>query len=305
MTSELADQYAGQSGPCVRCRKPVSIPAPEGLASPAVAAMLKKRGRFPRELKALVLLVVGLPVLIVCLALFVLWLLSAVRAARESAQQAQCVNNLKQIGLAMHSYHRMFGCFPPAFIPDSGGKPMHSWRVLLLPYLGETALYAQYRFDEPWNGPHNASLAPKMPAVYRCPSDTESGGLQVSYAMLVGRHAISDGPTPHAMSDVKDGLSNTIMVAEAADSGINWLEPRDLDADHLAKMGFDRSGGGFRFVLETKIKSHHPDKVNVLVCDGSVCTLHALTIGDETLLSAIATIDGGENYPPSCWPLAQ
>ena len=100
----------------------------------------------------------------------------------------------------MHEYQQKYGCFPPAFIPDENGKPKHSWRMLILPFLGKDGLYKKYRFDEPWNGPHNKELAARMPAVYRCPTyadflGDETTSSLTSYAMIVGPHAVSDGPT--------------------------------------------------------------------------------------------------------------
>src|SRR5262249_42952585 len=79
------------------------------------------------------------------------------------ARRSQCKNNLKQIGLAMFNYHDAYGCFPPAYIADADGRPMHSWRVLLLPFLDEAARYRKYRFDEPWDGPNNSELATSVP----------------------------------------------------------------------------------------------------------------------------------------------
>ena len=157
-----------------------------------------------------------------------------------------CTNNLKQIGLAMHNYAQAYKCFPPAYIADKNGKPMHSWRVLILPYLEEQALYAQYRFNEPWNSPHNKALADQMPPVYRCPSEGDSNRSETSYAMLVGPHAISDGPTPRRFSDIKDGTSNTIMVAECARRGINWLEPRDLKTNEMTSTSTMSEATGSR-----------------------------------------------------------
>ena len=67
----------------------------------------------------------------------------AFRDAREAARRSQCKGNLKQIGLALLNYHDTFGCFPPAYIADADGKPMHSWRVLILPYIDNAQLYNQ------------------------------------------------------------------------------------------------------------------------------------------------------------------
>ena len=93
--------------------------------------------------------------------------------AREAGRRPKCGNNLKQIGLAMANYCNAYGRFPPAVIADASGRPMHSWRLLLLPFLlsEEKALYSSYNFDQPWDGPDNIRLADRMPAVYRCPSD--------------------------------------------------------------------------------------------------------------------------------------
>src|SRR6516165_2689000 len=91
------------------------------------------------------------------------------------AKRGQCKNNLMNIGLALHNYHDQFGSFPPACVADENGRPMHSWRVLILPFLDQTPLYNQYRFDEPWDGPNNKKLADTILAVYNCPSDDHGG----------------------------------------------------------------------------------------------------------------------------------
>ena len=73
------------------------------------------------------------------------------------------LNNLKQIAMALQCYHQANGCFPPAYIADKTGKPMHSWRVLILPYLDRDDLYKAYNFTEPWDGPNNKKLATSRP----------------------------------------------------------------------------------------------------------------------------------------------
>ena len=112
---------------------------------------------------------VELLVVIAIIAILVSLLLPAVNSAREAARRTQCVHHLKQLGLALQAYHDKYGSLPPAYFPDKDGKPKYSWRVLILPMLGEQALYDAYDFDEPWNGPNNRKLASKMPAVFACP----------------------------------------------------------------------------------------------------------------------------------------
>ena len=148
----VADEYAGQSGPCKFCSETITIPAtgvPPTLP-PAPQPPVKGSGTGVTIAVVAVVCVVGV---LMCGGILVALLLPAVQASREAARRAQCANNLKQIGLAFHNYHDAHKTFPPAYIPDKDGKPMHSWRVLILPYLEQQALYKRYNFDEPWDSP--------------------------------------------------------------------------------------------------------------------------------------------------------
>jgi prepilin-type processing-associated H-X9-DG protein len=278
--TNVAEEYAGQSGPCAQCGKTITIPAataPRGYTPPP-----KSSSGVP----LVVVLAIAGGVLFVCGGILVALLLPAVQAAREAARRAACSNNLKQIGLAMHMYHETYKCFPPAYIADETGRPMHSWRVLLLPFLEEQALYDQYNFKEPWDGPNNSRLAGMIENVYRCPSeDSTVGRTETSYVMIVGPGTISDGPTPTDMGRIADGASNTIMVVEVTGSGIQWAEPRDLKVEDVA---FGINGGAGK-----GIGSRHPGVANVLFCDGSVQSIDKSI--DPDLLRGMTTIAGGEN----------
>jgi prepilin-type processing-associated H-X9-DG protein len=291
VTTDVADDYAGQSGPCAQCGKMITVPMPAG-GSPFPAGMPQKRGMGTGSIIAIVLAVV-LAVAIVCGGVLVALLLPAVQAAREAARRITCNNNMKQIALAMHNYAQKYKSFPPAYVADKNGKPMHSWRVLILPFMEEDSLYRDYRFDEPWDSPHNRALAARMPHVYACPSESPTGtpNTHTDYAMIVGPNTISDGPTAHRFSDFTDGTSNTIMVVEAAAAGINWMEPRDLD---FTKMQFRINGGrnGNSNAKQNEISSPHARGANVALCDGSV-RFFSDTV-DPKLLKAMTTINGGE-----------
>lgn len=145
----------------------------------------------------------------------------------------ECRNHLRQIGLAMQNYHYIFGSLPPAFVADEQGRPMHSWRVLLLPFLGERELYDEYRFDEPWNSPHNLALAERIPEVYRCRWDSSAAPYSTSYCVIVGAQTAFPGANSLSYASIVDGSSNTILAVEVSDSGILWTEPRDLSFDEL------------------------------------------------------------------------
>src|SRR5207244_11694577 len=81
----------------------------------------------------------------------------------------QSANNLKQIALAFHNYHDTFGTFPPAAIYSKDGKPLLSWRVAILPYLDQDALYQQFKLDEPCDSAHNKLLLDRMQPIYLTP----------------------------------------------------------------------------------------------------------------------------------------
>jgi hypothetical protein len=164
-------------------------------------------------------IVCAVSILCACL---IAMLLPAVQSHRTHARRSVCKSNLKQIGLALHNYHDIYGSFPPAYIADENGKPMHSWRVLILPFIDLPQLYEEYSFDEPWDGPNNSKLASKMPPTYACPSSaTHRGGRgeSTSYMAVVGPHTSWPGATGRKFDEFPDGLSNTILVVES-NSGI-------------------------------------------------------------------------------------
>ncbi|HVX15022.1 MAG TPA: DUF1559 domain-containing protein [Pirellulales bacterium] len=212
-------------------------------------------------------------------------LLPAVQAAREAARRSQCNNNLKQIGLAMQMYADNYNSFPPAYIADENGRPMHSWRVLILPYLEQSSLYDRYNFDEPWDGPNNSQLASLMPAAYRCPSDPAASptGTMTSYAAITGPGTLFDADIPSSFATIRDGTSLTLMVAETDGADIHWMEPRDLD---MNQMTLQVNGG------PTDISSSHPGGAVAVFADGHTTFLRDSITAE--MLRALMTKNGGE-----------
>ena len=147
-----------------------------------------------------------------------------------SAQRIQAMNNLKMIALAMHNYHDTYNGLP-GNVKDAEGKPLLSWRVQLLPYLEEQALYEQFRMDEPWDSPHNLALVEKIPAVYRSPGSKAPLG-KTSYLTIASEEGLFPDGEGVRFADVLDGLSNTLMVVEANDEvAVEWTRPDDLQPD--------------------------------------------------------------------------
>lgn len=160
-------------------------------------------------------------------------LASAWREARRSAIASASQCPLNQLQMALRLYEDEHGCLPPAYIADPDGNPMHSWRVLVLPYIEEPTLYNAYDFTEPWNGPNNRKLADKMPDIFQCPSEPKSNS-HTNYVVIVGPDTAFPGSRSTSLDDFHDGLDNTILLVEIADSDIVWTEPRDLHVDTMS-----------------------------------------------------------------------
>jgi hypothetical protein len=166
------------------------------------------------------------------------------------------VNNLKMIGLAMLNYENANKHFPLPAGRSADGKPLLSWRVHILPFLDQKALYQQFHLDEPWDSEHNRKLVDKMPAIYRL-SISKSAPGRTNYLLPVGNGAAFDADKPTEISEIKDGTSNTIMVIEVDDQhAAIWTEPDDLpfDPKDPTKGLGQFFNGGF----------------NTTICDGSV-----------------------------------
>jgi hypothetical protein len=152
----------------------------------------------------------------------------------------QCCNNLHRIALALLRYDTTCGSLPPAYVADKSGKPMHSWRVLLLPFFEDPSLkslYEQYDFSEPWNGPHNAKLLSARPSVYACPANEGilmPENSQTSYVVPVGPHTAWRKGKPRSLSDpdLFKHAATTVLVTETAGK-IEWTEPKDISVDAI------------------------------------------------------------------------
>ena len=284
------DEFAGQAGPCASCGKSIAVPylpLGEPLAEDEVVVGIDSRGRKSIwVIGAVVVAAVfsGVAMIGVMMAL----LFPAVSTVRAVSQKHACDSNLARIGLALQAYETEHGTLPPAYIADKDGKPMHSWRVLLLPYLEQHSLYHQYDFNSPWDSAQNQALAAKMPAVYACPADSDAGPSdETSYLVVTGAGTLFPGAKPASTSQVRDDLASTIAVVEAPVSGVNWLNPKDLKVDNML---FEINGGFGR-----EVGSFHEGGAHVLMADGTVRFLSDMTPAD--FVQGMTSRNGNEPIP--------
>ena len=196
---------------------------------------------------------IELLVVIAIIAVLIALLLPAVQAAREAARRAQCVNNLKQMGLALHNYHDAVGAFPMSYVAyqpfrdgASDTAPGWAWSTMILPQLEQSPLYNAANIILPVEATANTTMARSSLNAYLCPSDPIPGGpfsvsnaggtalatvSPTSYAACVGNDAAdsttglnNDGIGNGVMfrnsririADITDGTSQTILVGERA-----------------------------------------------------------------------------------------
>ncbi|HXT57340.1 MAG TPA: DUF1559 domain-containing protein [Pirellulales bacterium] len=255
--TQVSAEFAGQSGPCGSCGRIITVPA-QGAQSP----------RMPGNRSMWIWVAIALFTALIATALVIGGKI-VIAAIQAKLQQQACSDQLHKIWVALDGYYNEYGEYPPAAVRDKSGAAMHSWRVLLLPFLGEKEekLYKEYRFDEPWDGPNNRDLAELMPQVYGCPCDPAAFvSSQTSYL------AVIDGATGDFAEEPENPDINRpppksgppkpktrLLVTEVAESGVLWLEPRDLAL----------AGRGAR-PTPPKPNSFHVGGVNALLRDGQI-----------------------------------
>lgn len=200
-------------------------------------------------------------------------------APRGASRRMACLNNLRQIGLALLSYEAAYHALPPAHTVGSDGQPLHSWRTLILPYLEEGDIFAKIDLTRPWNDPVNAAARDLMPDAYRCPASNRTDG-GTPYLAIVGLSSCFPPHESRRLSEIKDGGKNTVMVLEAPEDNIvHWMSPQDADEELLPGIGPDT-------------KTLHTSVVQLGFADGSVRSVPKDT--QEQSLRAMVTVAGNE-----------
>jgi prepilin-type N-terminal cleavage/methylation domain-containing protein/prepilin-type processing-associated H-X9-DG protein len=267
------------------------------------------RTETPRAFTLIELLVV-----IAIIAVLIALLLPAVQAAREAARRIQCVSNLKQIGIALHSYHSTNDTFPAGgWIPAPSLNPNMNtgWSAAILPGIEQTVLYDSLNMNFPYNKAVNSTAVHTVVNSYLCPSEPRNSSwnqasgdtfesADADYGGMYGPRGLafkSDVNSPPrgpmifnqniSLARITDGASQTILVGEDPEA-INalWASGHNI---------FDQSAPiNARPPTEfgEELTSQHPDGVNALFGDGSVHFLKNST--NVVVLSALCTRALGE-----------
>jgi hypothetical protein len=215
---------------------------------------------------------------------------------RDVATRIRGGNTMHRIVGAMTAYADAHGGrLPPAVLRDKDSRPLLSWRVLLLPELGEGDLYRDFHLDEPWDSPHNVALLSRRPQVYAPPPDLpaaeRAGPSGTFYQVFTGPGtAFERAEGLRLPQDFPDGPSDTILVIEAGEP-VPWTRPEDLAYDPhgpLPALGGVFTGeGGHTLVGRNRRRLCH-----VGLADGSVRYFDLRLLSEATLRDAITRNDG-------------
>jgi hypothetical protein len=200
------------------------------------------------------------------------------RAAEERNLRASA-DKLRQIALSFHGYASDNDSRLPGDILGKDGKQLLSWRVRVLPWLGEKKLYEQFRLDEPWDSKHNLPLVAKMPRVFDSPRAKVKGKGLTVYQMFSGPGTlfIERGKPKFGIGNIPDGTSNTLLVVESS-RAVPWTKPADIPYDKDKPIpDFGRAYG---------------NKPLGATADAAVRLLDLKKISTRTLRNAICPDDG-------------
>ncbi len=229
---------------------------------------------------------VELFVVLAIIAVLIALLLPAVRSGGGAARRSQCVNNLKQIALALYNYEQVYKALPPAHTVDASGRPLHSWRTLILPYLEQEPLYRTIDLSKPWNDPANAKALKTALPVFRCPESVAPENT-TTYLAIVAPGGCFLPNESRRLAEITDAHDSTLAVIEAGEeSAVSWMAPVDADESLVMRLG-------------PNSKFHHTGGTNAACVGGGVRFLKAYT--PAKVRKAIMSISGNDNPSNDEW----
>ncbi len=180
-------------------------------------------------------------------------LVPAIQNGLVAIKSGRTAVKLRKIGMAAWNYESAYKMFPPRAIKDSEGKDLLSWRVALLPYMGEENLYQQFHLDEPWDSPHNLKLVEQMPDIYKHGFNKLAPGM-TTYVAPYHKNSFWNLPKIR-MGEIVDGTSNTILLVDApAQHAVIWSKPDDFDVEGKPMRSILGPHGGYVLMMDMAVK---------------------------------------------------
>lgn len=286
--TEVEDQYSGQSGECFSCNSPIQLPDFDQIQAQAdttAAKQVSQKTIFRFAIAGMLLIV-----LVAGTAAVIRYGGTGLSRINETRLRRTESTNLEKIADGLNAYYKKHKSYPPATTYDSTGQPLHSWRVLILPFIGQEVLYEQFNLKEPWDSATNLTAALAMPDVYRHPSIQSNAAMyeQTGFFLVTGPQTVFPHKGKLDLDTMSDLPSQTILVvATSPPKGAtigSWTEPEDYS--------FARMQGNINSSNGTEIGGLHSTGVSIATIDGRSHFLKNQT--DPQILNALVTPNGNE-----------
>jgi hypothetical protein len=202
---------------------------------------------------------------------------------RQSAYRSACFNNLSKIGQAIKAYHDEHQVYPPAYTVDANGNPLHSWRTLILPYLGEEALYKTIDLTKPWKDPVNAQALQTQVNTYQCAAADLPLNHTGYLAIVTPQSCLRPGKSATKQEQTDDPDKTALVVEVPHEKSVPWMSPNDADETLFVDQ-----------MRDTKQTANwpHMGTSNVLFVAGNTQAIDVETPAAER--RAMITIAGGD-----------
>lgn len=232
---------------------------------------------------------------VVIVTLWFLLMLPSFQGSREAASRTQCRNNLKAIAAGVHEWHEEHQRLPAPITTADDQHPV-TWRITLLPYLGQADLGSGYDKSKPWADVANLPVATRQPReLYVCHSNgTHQDPLArwyTAYALPTGAGTPFSAEGPLNLKGISDGTSETLLIVEACGRNIVWTEPRDVDVSREAVE--INPPGKIAGASEGLLSSWHLGGATCAMADGSVRFINQNISRD--VLRALTTAAGEDD----------
>jgi hypothetical protein len=288
----VLESLAGQKGPCVGCGKMITVPEPPSMQPEAAmpkgssfvpTSQLKRRS----DLKMFALRAIGLVMVVVIFsAVMVYGLWPTFKGLKARRDAIACMSNLQRIARALNAYAADFGTYPTPTVTDAAGKPLYSWRVLILPYLDEAGLYANFQLDEAWDSAANSLLIAQCPDVYLSPGSGINASL-ANYVFITGSGTVFPPSGPLKPAQISDGVDRTLLVVETDNLIHDWSKPFDID---IAKLNSRIGASG-----PDTIGGTHAEGATAVFADGQAAWLSVDL--PAAIVDASISPNGNESIP--------
>lgn len=236
--TKVDDRYAGQSGPCAGCGKLVAMPRynERGVleSAPLVPHGRTSSSRGPRSMFPMLIAAACSATAFIAIATVAWMAWPSIQKRAVIVAQNQDIDNMKLIAKALNAYADRHGTYPPPIVFDEKGKPLYSWRVLILPFLGYETLYESFQLDQPHDSANNLQCLMRMPVEFASPSSDALSGHQTNYALIVGPGTLFPPTGPLSPNNIDDP---TLLLVETMHGMATWTEPGDVDVSQGARPG--------------------------------------------------------------------